>query len=70
MRKGELTSSSNQRLLRVENARSRAFKENCLDHCPRADARSKLFSAMRSRFALSDGREHPLIPGAMAKRGA
>jgi hypothetical protein len=36
----------------------------------RAGTFSKLFSAMRSQFALSDGREHPLVLGAMVKPGA
>lgn len=34
-----------------------------------AGTRSKLFSAMGSLFAQSDGREHPLVLGSMVKRG-
>jgi hypothetical protein len=53
----------------MENASSRTLKENCLDRCP-AEKRSKLFSVMRARFALSEARERPLVLEPMVKRGA
>jgi hypothetical protein len=57
---------SDQRFVRLENARSRVSQESLSG----AGTGSKLFSVMRPRFALSEACRHPPVLGAVVKRGA